>query len=141
MATITAFAGFFDEMANGTHDFSADTFKLAATNTAPVAATNTIFADITEISAGNGYSAGGATVAVTSTNLSGSILQIVLATTAITASGGSIGPLRYLVLYNDTAASDKLICFIDLGAETTILDGNNITWLTNTAGNIRIKTA
>lgn len=141
MATITAFAGFFDELADGTHDFSSDTFKLAATNTAPVAATDTVLADITEISAGNGYSAGGATVTVTSADLSGSILQIILATTAITASGGDIGPLRYLVLYNDTAASDELICYIDLGAETTILDGNNITWLTNSAGNIRIKTA
>ncbi|MGA0806708.1 MAG: hypothetical protein ACO3PV_09385, partial [Pseudohongiellaceae bacterium] len=78
------------------------------TNTAP-AATNAVKTDITEISAGNGYTAGGSTAAVTSSAQTSGTYKLVLGDPATwTASGGSIGPFQYAVLYNDTAANDEI---------------------------------
>jgi hypothetical protein len=46
----------------------------------------------------------------------------------ITATGGSIGPFRYAVVYNDTPTSPAkpLICWFDYSASTTLLTGENI---------------
>jgi hypothetical protein len=65
MATFTKFNSFVEALAEKVHNLGSDTLKVMLTNTAPVA-TNTVKANITEISAGNGYSAGGATLTVSS---------------------------------------------------------------------------
>jgi len=129
MATYTKFQQTIADVNNGVHNMSSDTLKFALTNSAPLV-TNSIFANITEISAGNGYSAGGSTVAVTSsTQSSGTYSLVPTADVVITASGGSIGPFRYVVLYNDTPTSpaDPLISFYDRGSSVTILDGDALT--------------
>ena len=84
-------------------------------------------ADITEISAGNGYTAGGATATVSSSGQSGGTYKLVLADVVFTASGGTIGPFRYAVLYNDTATNDELIGWWDRGVSVTLEDGDDAT--------------
>ena len=124
MATYQKFNQTVADANNGVHNMGSDTLKFALTNTAPVAG-NTIFANITEISAGNGYTAGGTVVAVTSSSQSGGTYSLVpTADVVFTASGGSIGPFRYVVLYNDTPTSpvDPLISFYDRGSSLTLLD-------------------
>lgn len=44
-----------------------------------------------------------------------------------TASGASFDPFRYLVLYNDTAASDELIAFVDYGTSYTLPNTQSFT--------------
>jgi hypothetical protein len=127
MAAFQKFNAFVENLAEKVHNLGADTLKVALTNTAPIAA-NSVFADLTEISAGNGYTAGGTQATISSSVQSGGVYKLVLADVVFTASGGSIGPLRYAVLYNDTPVSKPLIGFWDYGASITLLTGETLTW-------------
>lgn len=133
MAIVTLFQAFAEAAAEGVHNLASDTLKVALTNTAPSASADTVFADITEIAAGNGYTAGGVTATVDSSTLSGGVYTLTLSNVSWTASGGDIATNRYPVLYNDTAASKPLIAFADLGASAVIANGNtetaNGTWI------------
>lgn len=117
-----------EQLAKGVHIWSSHTFKEMLTNTAPVN-TNTIAANLTDISAGNGYSAGGMTLdSVTLSEASGTA-KVVITDEVLTASGGSIGPFRYPAIYNDTATSpaDALVCFYDYGSSITLASGETFT--------------
>jgi len=74
-------------------------------NTAPTPATDDQLADITQIANGNGYTTGGATVTTSSSAQTSGVYKLVLADVVFTASG-AMGPFRYAILYNDTAAGD-----------------------------------
>jgi hypothetical protein len=131
MATYNKFNQFVGDLANGKHNFGSDTFKVLLTNTAP-SASNAVKADITEISSGNGYSAGGVTLATTSdTDTSGTVKFVASADNTITATG-AIGPFRYAVLYNDTQTSPAkpLIAWWDYGSSITM--ANTETFLIDT---------
>lgn len=136
MATQIFFNDYFEQVAKGVHQWAAHTFKLALTNTAPDAATDTALADITQITAGNGYTAGGTALANVTVTESGGTATIDADDVTFTASGGNIGPFRYIVLYNDSAASpaDALISYIDYGSSYTINDGGSFTVQWNASG-------
>lgn len=127
MATFNKFQDFSEQLVNGAQDFDAHTYKVALSNSAPVA-TNTIFSNITEISAGNGYTAGGTATTITVAEVTGTTTvsgtQVVF-----TASGGSIGPFRYVVLYNDTQTTPNkpLVGWWDYGSAITLADGETFT--------------
>src|SRR5687767_1422199 len=101
MASFNKFNAFVEHLAEKAHNLGSDTLKILLTNSAP-AAGNSIKADLTEISAGNGYSAGGPTATVSASSQTSGTYKLVLDDLTITASGGSVGPFRYFVLYNDT---------------------------------------
>lgn len=126
MATFTKFNSFVEAVAEKVHNLGSDTLKVMLTNSAP-AASNTVKADITEISAGNGYTAGGTQASQTSSAQSSGVYKLVCSDVVFTASGGSIGPFRYAVLYNDTAASDELIGYWDYGSAITLTTGGTFT--------------
>jgi hypothetical protein len=121
MATATKFQVFVENLAEKVHNLGADTLKVMLTNTAPVN-TNAIKSDLTEISAGNGYTAGGTAPTISSSSQTSGTYKLVLADVVFTASGGSIGPFRYVTLYNDTPTSpaDPLIQFWDYGSSITL---------------------
>ena len=127
MATYNKFLQFTKDLIDGVHDFDADTFKVMLVNTAPVN-TNSVKADLTDISAGNGYTAGG-TATTISTSTSAGTAKITGTDVTFTASGGSIGPFRYAVLYNDTPTSpaDPLIAWWDYGSSVTLNTGESLT--------------
>lgn len=121
MPAYNKFNQFVQDLANKVHNLGADTLKIMLSNTAPVA-TNSVKADITEITAANGYTAGGTAVTITSSTQSGGSYKLVGNDVVYTASGGSIGPLRYAILYNDTPTSpaDPLVGYWDYGSSITL---------------------
>lgn len=127
MASYNKFNDFSEQLVRGVHDWDAHTFKVMLTNTAP-SASNTVKADLTEISAGNGYTAGGTATTIAVSESSGTT-TVTGTQVVFTASGGSIGPFRYAVLYNDTATSpaDALIAWWDYGSAATLADGETFT--------------
>lgn len=131
MASFNKYQDFTEQLGKGVHQFQAagHTLKVALTNTAPNAATHTGLADITEISAGNGYSAGGTDVQNDASESSG-VMTVTGVDVVFTASGGSIGPFRYVVLYNDSPTSplaDPLIGWWDYGSNVTLQTGETFT--------------
>lgn len=124
--TLTRFNSLLEAMAEKVHNLGSDTLKVLLTNAAPAAA-NTVKADITEIGAGNGYAAGGTQATQASSAQSGGVYTLVLNDVVFTAAGGSIGPFRYVVLYNDTAANDELVGYADYGEPITMSNGEVFT--------------
>ena len=126
MADWTIVQDFIEKLGDETHDLTADTFKVAASNTA-ILATNSTLSAITEIAAGNGYTAGGATATVSYAESGGTGTLTLDSDLVITASGGAIATFRYLYFYNDTAANDEGICFFDYGAAVDLASGESFT--------------
>lgn len=127
MATFTKFNQFVEDLGLGVHNLDTGVLKIMLTNTAPVS-TNTVKANLTEISAGNGYTAGG-TDATGVWSETGGTASLSGTDVVFTAAGGSIGPFRYAVLYNDTPTSpaDPLIGFWDNGSSITLADTETFT--------------
>lgn len=128
MASFNKFQQFVEDVAHKVHDLEDDTLKVMLTNVAPVA-TNAVKADLTEIAEGNGYTAGGNTVTVSSSGQTTGTYKLVLADTTFTASGGAIAQFRYAVLYNDTPSSpaDPLIGWWDYGSAVDLASGETFT--------------
>lgn len=127
MAAYNKFNQFVQDLANKKHDLSADSFKVMLSNVAPVA-TNAVKTDITDIGAGNGYSAGGTAATITSSTQTSGTEKWILQPVVFTASG-AVGPFRYAVLYNDTQSSPvkPLIAWWDYGASLTLANGDTFT--------------
>ena len=123
MASFNKFQPFVEQLAEKVHNLGSDQIVVALTNTAPDA-TDATLSQITEISYTNCSSRN---VTTTSSAQTTGTYKLVLADLVLTASGGSVGPFRYVVLYNDTAASDQLIGYYDYGSALTLLDGETLT--------------
>lgn len=127
MATYNKINQFVQDLANKKHDLSADTFKVMLTNSAPVA-TNSIKGDLTDISAGNGYTAGGTAATITSSTQTSGTEKWILQSVVFTATG-AVGPFRYAALYNDTQATPAkpLIAWWDYGSSISLANGDTFT--------------
>ena len=126
MATFNKFNCFVEDLAEKAHNLGADVLKVALTNTAPTAAQTTWnVTDHPAPAAANGYTAGGNTPSITSSAQTSGTYKLVLADTTFTASGGSIGPFRYAILYNSTASA-KPIGWYDYGSSITLLTGESL---------------
>lgn len=126
MASFSKFNSFVEAVAEKVHNLGSDTLKIMLVNSAPVAS-NTVKANLTDISAGNGYSAGGSAVTISASSQTSGTYSLVGTDLVFTASGGTIGPFRYAALYNDTAASKELIGWWDYGSSVTLADGETFT--------------
>lgn len=129
MASFNKFQQFAEDLGKGVHQLHAagHTLKIYLSNDAPSAAADGVKADLAEITNQNGYTAPVDTQNdYTESGGTGSCTGVDI---TITASGGSVGPFRYVVLYNDTPASpaDPLIGWWDYGSAITLADGESFT--------------
>ena len=127
LAVFNEFNQTIDDIADGKHNLSTDAFKFLLTNVAPVA-TNSVKTDLTEIAAGNGYTAGGVALTIASSSqTNGSYAWVGGNSPVVTASGGAIAQFRYLALYNDTSVGKSLIGWYDYGVAIDLADGESLT--------------
>lgn len=125
-ASYQKFFPFVEKLDEAVFNFETDQLVVALTNSAPSQA-NAVLADITQISYTNLSSRN---ITTTSSSQTGGVYKLVVADLTLTASGGSVGPFRYVVIYDDTATGDPLICFYDNGSSQTLNDGDSflINW-------------
>ena len=121
MATWNKFQAWAETMVESAN-LGTDQFAIALTNTAPVA-TNSVIADITQISYTNLSSR---SLTTTSASQTGGTQTLVLADLVLTASG-SVGPFRYVVVFDDTLAGDPLVGWWDHGSSVTMANGETYT--------------
>lgn len=125
MASFNKFNSFVEAIAEKVHNLGSDTLTVALTAAAnaPVAS-NTQLSNLTQISYTNCSSR---VITTTSSSQSSGTYKLVLTDLVLTASGGSVGPFRYVVIYNDTATNDELIGYYDYGSDVTLASGETFT--------------
>lgn len=123
MAAFNKFNKFTEDVLNGVHNFSTNTFVIALTNVAPIA-TNSVLADLTQISYTNLSSR---TLTGVSVSQTGGVSTVNVSDLVLTASG-TVGPFRYAAIYNDSTVSKNLICWYDRGQSDTLLSGDTMTF-------------
>lgn len=124
MATLTKFHVFVEDLAEKKHNLGSDQLVVALTNTAPTASTDATLANITQISYTNLSTRNITTSSAAQTS---GTYKLVLADLVLTSTGGSTGPFRYVVVYNDTATNAELIGYADYGSSITLNSGESIT--------------
>lgn len=139
-AAIYFYNSFTEYVADGTIDLDTHTFKVMLTTSSYTpSAAHTVKTDVTN-EHGNqgapGYETGGKALSSVTWAQSSGTATFDAADTSWTATGGSI-TARYAVIYDDTAASDELVCYIlldDTPADVTATTGNAFTISWNASG-------
>ena len=127
-------------IAQGAVDFDADTFKAIAMVEGFVfnPATHDLYADVSasEQTTGYGYTAGGVTLTGVSIaqNDTDARADITWNNITWTASGGDVGPLAGIIIYDDTITNDPIVGYIDFGGAYTVADGG-----TATVANVKVR--
>lgn len=128
MATYNKIQQFVEDVAKGVHNLSTGQMKVALTNTA-IVATNATYSALTSPLATTNLS-GGTPFNITTSSCAqtSGTLKLVLADLTLTATG-SVGPFRYVGIYNDTPTSpaDPMIAWYDYGSAVTLGSGDTFT--------------
>jgi hypothetical protein len=121
-------------------DLDGDTFIVALSNTAPgsegtppTGAAAGILANVTQIAYTNCSSR---TLTLASSGHTAGTYAIDFNDLTLTASGGTVGPFRYVYIYDDTPSSpaDPLVCYFDYGSSITLASGETLLISFNASG-------
>jgi len=133
MATFTKLNGFVEHLAEKTHNLGADQLTIALSNTAPGsestpptgATANCVLANVTQVSYTNCSTRN---ITTTSSAQTSGTYKLTLTDLTLTASGGTVGPFRYIYIYNDTATTpaDALIGYYDYASSITLASGESL---------------
>lgn len=126
MATVIYINDFSEQPFKGVHNFASHTFKLALSNTA-IVSTNSVLADLTQISYTNISGGAAPTVTVTATETTGT-LTVGVDQVVITATG-TVPTFQYYAIYNDSATSpaDALVMAWNHGSAVDLSTGETFT--------------
>lgn len=127
MSTVSVYDHTVKRFLDGSNSAS-DTYKLMLCSAASFTAANTTLASVgkTELSNGNGYTTGGATLTGVVYNQSGNDAAFDANDVSFTASGTGL-EASYGLLYNDTDANDPPLLLIDFNGSISIASGNTFT--------------
>jgi len=132
MASFNKFNCFVQDVAHALHDMKTGTSQIYK-----IYLTNTVYNTPADLSTANGYTAGGVSIGTISGAQTSGVFKFTAGTQpSWTASGGSIGPFEYAVLYNSTSATQPLIGWWDYGAAITLTNGNTFTVTTDLTNGI-----
>jgi len=110
-------------------DFASDTFKVILMQSGFTfdKDSHEKYADVSgsELATGNGYTAGGGTLAGVSVSEDdvNDRCEVTWNNYSWTAAGGPIGPACGAIIYDDTEGNDAIVGFIDFGSDYTQVDG------------------
>lgn len=109
---------------------ASDQFVVALSNTAPGSESsnplsdgNGVLANVTQIAYTN-LSSRNITTALSSQT--GGVYTLKLTDLTLTASGGSVGPFRYVYVYDDTVSGDPIVGVWDYGSSITLNNGETL---------------
>ena len=119
MASFVKINSFVENLAEKLIDLSGAALTVALTNTGHTAAWDEL-ADLTEVSYTNCSSR---VITVSASSQTTGTYKLVCDDLTLTASG-SVGPFRYVYIYDDDSTGDKLICYYDYGSAITLADGD-----------------
>lgn len=125
MAVFNKYNDFTRAVLASVHNFSSHVIKAAFTNTAPNVA-HTQLSEIVQIPTGGGYTGGaggGLTLDSVTLTVAAGVAKVTIADESFTP-GGTVGPFRYVVLYNDTAVNDPLIGWYERPSSITLEAGD-----------------
>ena len=121
---MTRFECFLEDLAHKVHNLGSDSLVMALVASEPNAATVADLGDLTEVSYTNLSSRA---ITVSASAQTSGAYKLTLADLTLTASG-AVATWRYGVIYNDTAANDEVIGYIDAGEDITMADGHEFTF-------------
>jgi len=128
VAAYNKFNQFVEDLVSGVHTLTAagNVCKVYLSNTTPDAAADLIKTDLAEFAGGTGYTAGGIDVQNAVSEAAGTA-SVTGVDVVWTAGAADWNTFRYVVLYNDTSASDSLIAWWDYGTGLTLGNGETFT--------------
>ena len=127
-------------LAQGAVDFDANTFKAIAMQEGFIfdPSTDDLYADVSsqEVTTGYGYTAGGVTLTGVgiAQNDTDARADITWNNITWTASGGDVGPIAGVIIYDDSITGDPILGYIDFGGAYTVADGG-----TATIANVKVR--
>lgn len=127
-------------IAQGAVNFSTDTFKAIAMQEGFIFdhTTDDLYADVSsqELATGYGYTAGGVAMSGVSItqNDTDNRADITWNNITWTATGGDVGPIAGVVIYDDTITGDPIVAYINFGGASSIADGG-----TATVANVKVR--
>lgn len=125
MAAFNKFNILAQDLATGKHNLGSDQLQVYLSNTTPDAAADAEKADLAEIATGNGYT--GPVDTQNTGSLSVGTYTVTGTKVTITATG-TVATFRYVILYNETPATNKhLLGWWDYGQTVSLQNGETFT--------------
>lgn len=126
MAAFIKFNSFVEAVTEKTHNLGSDQLKIALTNTDPTAAATNYAALTSPLATTNLSGATPFNITTTSSSQTSGTYKLVLADLVLTATG-AVGPFRYAVIYNSTAAGQELVGYYDYGSSISLASAETFT--------------
>jgi hypothetical protein len=126
-STYSKFHQFVEDLAHKVHDLETDSLRVAlcAAANPPSVSAHAVLANLTTVSLAN---LADPSITIASSGQTSGTYTLTLSDKTLTASGGSVGPFRYVIVYNDTPTSpaDPLLGYYDYGSDITLNAGESL---------------